>query len=366
MKNSLRRSATGLLLLVAAVLLVVAGEASRPSASDVAVHRCQNVMRRLGQTLETLNSAQMFAMTGRRHGVQLVDGRVLRYLMQHDDNAINNPLYDEIMEVEKGVSQCRYYFFFDLDRQIFERNFMLLDNRHGFIYEYRDDKFSAHGPRSTFFELCNLYETRAAYDEFSEDFLEETEATKKFKLAQARDVGIVALLARYWYLILIFGFIDFVFVDLSYMKGEHFMVKLYGLGLHLVGIMVGLSIVLIHYTGTPVPGLRDFSHLPSGSYPHGIHFLGDVVLAASFSWWAISLVAVGVAEKFSCSSFVPLVYSLAGPITLAMSESPFGGTQRIAFPVFGLVVILINAIYIKLKYQKKDSENANDFGSGEE
>jgi len=316
-------------------------------------------MWRLGRALEALGPAQMVEMSGRRHGVQLVDGRVLRYLMQHDDDVANNPLYDEIMEVEKGFSQCRYYFFFDLDRRVLERTFLLLDNRHGYVFDDRGDKFSNFGPRSTFFELCSLYETRSAYDEFSDDFLEETEATKKFKLAQKRDVGLVALLARYWYLVLLFGFIDFVFVDLGYMKGEHFMVKIYGLGLHLVGIMVGLSVVLIHYTGTPVPGLRDFSHLPSGSYPHGIHFLGDVVLAASFSWWAISIVAVGVAEKFNCSAFVPLVYSLAGPITLAMSESPSGGTQRIAFPVFGLVVILINAIYIKLKYQKKDSGNAD-------
>ncbi len=350
MKNIPRCVITRMLWLLVCLLFAVGVEASRPSASDVARRKCLEKLFELGRTLDHLTPAQMVELTGRRKGVQPVVGNVLSLLVQHKPELAS--YFNQPALSEDANQLCRYYLIFNLDRPVFERTFVLLDNQHGFKYDIRDEKFDNLGPQSLFREFCTLFDAAEASEEFSKDFLEETEYQKKFRLAKARDTGWIAIIARYWFLFVVFGFLDFYFIDLGYMKDERDPVKMYGLGLHLVCIIIALSIVPIHYTGNPVPGLRDFSHLPFGSYPQGLHFLVDVILVSSFSWWAASLVAVFSAWKFNCSTFVPLIYLLVAPMTLAMSESPFGGTQRIAFPVFGLLLMLVNAIYIKIKYRK--------------
>lgn len=351
MKNNLRRVIYLAVLVAACLLNTFEVGASRPSASEVARRRSSGVIFTLGRTIESLSTKQMAEIIDVRKGVKLIDGQVLKHLMNLDTGSESNQLYDDVMKMETGEYQCHYYCILNLDMKNLDSEFFLLDTRYGHLYGSRDEKFSNLGPRSLFKELCILTGNDELYEKYAAEFIEETENQKKQKATSARDSVYMAILTKYWLWLVIFSFLDFIFIDFSYMKKEKWPVKLYGLGLHLVCTVICLSIVTIHYTNTPIPDLRNFSHLASGSYPTKLHFMSDIILLSSFSWWAISIAATFMAPRYKCSPAIPLLYVVSTPLALAMSESPFGGSQTIAFPVCGLVIMLINAIYIRKKYQ---------------
>lgn len=352
MKNN-RRLVLYLAVIVAACLLnAFELGASRPSQSEVAKYRSLDVLFTLGRAFDSLSNKQMEEILGGRKGVKLIDGRILKHLMELDAAYEQNKLYDDVMKMEAGDYKCHYYCVFNLDMKSPESEFLLQDTRYGYNYGTRDEKLSKMGPRSLFKELCTITENDELYEKYAAEFNEDGETQIKQKAARSRDSAFMEILTKYWLWLVVFSFFDFIFIDFGYMKGEKWAVKLYGLGSHLVCTVICLSIVTIHYTYAPIPDFRRFSLLARGSYPTDLHFLSDVILIASFGWWAISIAATFLASKYKCSPAIPLLYVVSTPLALAMSESPFGGSQTIAFPLCGLFIMLINAIYIKKKYQK--------------
>jgi hypothetical protein len=351
MKNSLRQTVFLAILIIACLAPALELGASRPAPSEVAKNKSQNAVYYLGKSIESLSTEQLAEFFDRRKGVKLIDGRILKLLMDRDAEVEQNRLYDDIMALETGDHSCRFYCIFNIDMKNSDSQFFLLDTRHGHFYGSRDDQFYNLAPRDLFKKLCTLTGNDEFYEQYSTEFLNETAEQKKEKATSARNSPFMVFLAKYWFLLVLFSLGDFIFIDFSYMKTEKWPVKLYGLGLHLVCTIICLSIVTIHYTNTPIPGFRSFSHLASGCYPRELYTLSDVILVSSFSWWAISISATFLAPKFKCSPVIPLLYVVSAPMALAMSESPFKGTQSVAFPLCGLLMMFINAIYIKKKYQ---------------
>ncbi|MBU1109946.1 MAG: hypothetical protein KKB51_24910 [Candidatus Riflebacteria bacterium] len=341
-------------LIIFCLLISIVAKASRPSPRETAANRCSQTMSDLEDIFTGPFSERMVEMTGMRSGVIMIDGKVLKYLMEHDTDALRRKIYDQVAAMETGFSKCRYYCIFNLDRQVMNSSFVLVDTKHGYHgypYGIMDKKLNNFGPRSLFKELCTLFGTDEFYDRYSSDFLEETEDKKNLKTASTRDVGLPAFLARYWFVIVLLFFLDFYFIDLSYMESERVQVKDYAMGLHLVCSIMSISYVLIHYTGTPFPDVKTFLHLTKGAYPQELHFLADVTITSTFVWWPISIIAVWFAGRFNCSPVIPLLYVIAAPLALAISENPFGGIYKLAFPVCGVSIMLINAVYIKIKYK---------------
>lgn len=325
--------------------------AMRPTQSETAELNCQNLVWELGHRLEKLGDSELESLAGARRGVLPIDGCVLSQLMMRDPSPQNEALYDRIPRMESGISHCRYLCVFNLDRPRGESRLFLLDTTHGVHYDALRTRFDTPSPRGLFRQVCNLMGTPEAYETASSSFLAETEREKKRTLARSRDTGIIWYLARFWYLLLVAGFLDFWLFDLGAMKNEWLMVKLYLLGLYLVGIAISLSIVMIHFTGVPLPDVRSYVLAGPGACPREINLLGDVILALSFVWWPVSVLAVFLAQGYGSSPLAPLVYVIAAPVGLAMSESPFGGTQKAAFPVVGIALMFFYGIYVKLAYK---------------
>ncbi len=340
-------------------LTALVANATRPGADEVAKNRCLTVMWELYRSFEKLSPAQFEEMTGRRSGVQPVDHRVLQYLMAHDPQKEENELYDLVMEVEAGYSHCHYYCVFNLDRlatdTVVDHSFVILDTTHGFQRDFRDDKRSENSsPRAMFQNFCSIFNAGHEYEKYAAEFSEESEYSRKLKKAKARENPYMSGLARFWPALLVFMILDFVFIDMRYLKGQKEGLKMYCFGLHLASFIIVMSFVTLHYTGTPIPDLKSFSHLVNGAYPQELHFLSDVILFTSFGWWGISILAIFIAGEERGLSYLATFYVLFAPLTLAMSESPFRGSD--AFPLFGFLAMLLNALYVKSKAPKPDIE----------
>ncbi len=359
MKSSHTRFA-GFLALTLFLLVGLTASATRPGADEVARHRCNSVVWELFQNIERLSAAQFEEMMGRRSGVQPIDHRVLSYLLAHDPDSEGNDLYDLIMEVEKGYSHCHYYCVFNMDQTAsspyLNFSFATLDNVHGFQRDFRDNRYMSMGPRQLFKEICRVCGTEQEYEKYAADFQDETEEGRKLKKAQERNSPYMAGLAKYWQAILFLMVLDFFFIDMRYLKGQKEGLKLYCFGLHLVSSMLVLSFITIHYTGTPIPDLKSFSHLVRGAYPEELHFLSDVILTTSFAWWGISILATFIAGEEKGLAYLAALYVIVAPLGLAMSESLFiGGMEKLALPIFGLAIMLINALYVKSKAPATDT-----------
>ncbi|HOY67109.1 MAG TPA: hypothetical protein PLP29_09480 [Candidatus Ozemobacteraceae bacterium] len=346
-----------LVILAGFFLAAAAVHALRPTQSETAERRCQDLVWELGRRLEKLGDSELERLAGARRGALPIDAKVLTHLMARDSSPQDETLYDEIPRMEAGISHCRYFCVFNLDLPKDESRLFLLDTSHGVHYDALRTRFDTKSPRVLFRNVCKLMETPEAYETASASFLAETEREKKRTLARAQDTGIIWYLARFWYLLLLAGVLDFLVFDLGAMKNERTAVKLYLLGLYLAGIAISLSIVMIHFTGVPLPDVRSYILAGPDACPKEIRLLGDVILAISFAWWPVSVVAVFLAGKYGSSPLIPLAYVIAAPMGLAMSESPFGGTQKVAFPVVGIGLVFFYGIYIKLAYKsggKKD------------
>ncbi|PKL46406.1 MAG: hypothetical protein CVV42_16595 [Candidatus Riflebacteria bacterium HGW-Riflebacteria-2] len=351
MKSNLRRLTYTAVLVAACLLNTLELFAARPSGSEVARKISSTVVFRLAGKLQMLSTEQMAEILDRRKGVQIIDGRILKRLMEWDTKSESDELYDDIMRMESGNYPSHCYCIFNKDMENLDNEFFLMDTRHGHLSGLTGNSFSDVGPRSLFKELCTLTGNDEFYEKYASEFIEETETQKKQKATSARNSPFMEMLAKYGLWLLLLNFLDFIFFDLSYMKNEKWPVKLYGLGMQLVCTVVFLSIVTIHYTNTPIPGMRSFSHLASGFYPSEVHVLSDVILITSFSWWFISIAAIYLAPRYKCSPAIPMLYVVFMPMALAMSESPFGGSQIFAFPLCGMILLTINYIYIQKKYK---------------
>ncbi|MBU1108465.1 MAG: hypothetical protein KKB51_17450 [Candidatus Riflebacteria bacterium] len=351
MKSNLRRLTYTAVLVAACLLNTLELFAARPSGPEVARQISSSVFFHLASDMRMLSTEQLAQILDRRKGLQLIDGRILKLLMEWDAKSESNTLYDDIMIMESGNYPSHCYCIFNKDKENLDSEFFLLDTRHGLVYGINDDQFSSLGPRGVFKELCTLTGNDEFYEKYASEFIEETETQKKQKATSARNSPFMEMLAKYGLWLLLLSFLDFIFFDLSYMKNEKWPVKLYGLGMQLVCTVVFLSIVTIHYTNTPIPGMRSFSHLVSGFYPSEVPVLSDVILITSFSWWFISIAAIYLAPRYKCSPAIPMLYVVFMPMALAMSESPFGGSQVFAFPLCGMILLTINYIYNQKKYK---------------
>ncbi|EKD82013.1 MAG: hypothetical protein ACD_39C01522G0002 [uncultured bacterium] len=337
-------------LLLFAAFLMTAGLAlaRRPGPGEVATHRCQQTVYLLHQALERLSQTQIELLTGKKKGVQPVSARVLKFLMDCDPEVETNELFDLVMELEAGVSNCHYYIVFNFEQPFKDEVFVACDNKHAFYRNVELERDSQTSPRGLFKALCQKFDTLDAYEVYAEEFLEETDAEQqRKKVALSRNNGFIAVLASYWWLLPILGLLDFIFVDLSCLKTAGEGTKLYCLGLYMTCVMVFLSFVTIYYTNTPVPDFRDFGHLPDGSYPKELHRLSDVILYTSFGWWGISILTVAMAGNERGLRLLALSFVVFGPMAFALSEQPFGGTEKLAYPILGAVLALINAFYIR-------------------
>lgn len=340
-----------IMIITAFFMAAVTAHALKPTESETAEHRCQSLVVELGQRLEELGDAELESLAGARRGLLPIDGRVLARLMKRDPSSRDEALYDQIPRMEAGISHCRYLCVFNLDRPKGESRLFLLDTSHGVHYDALRTRFDTPSPRGLFRQVCGLMGTPEAYETASSTFLAETEREIKRTLARARDTGVIWYLARFWYLLLLAGFLDFWLFDLGAMKGEWPAVKLYLLGLYLTGIAISLSIVMIQFTGVPLPDVRSYILAGPDACPDEIHLLGDVIQTLAFAWWPVSAVAVFLAGRYGSSPLIPLAYVIAAPVGLAMSESPFGGTQKVAFPVVGIALVFFYGIYIKMAYK---------------
>jgi hypothetical protein len=330
--------------------------ATRPSPSEIAEHRCPSVLFSLGQAIDHLTQEQMVNMTGKRKGVFLVDGKILSFLMKHDEHASTNRMYENIMFMETSASQCHYYCVFNLDSPVDGNYMFLFDTKHGFNYNSARTGTVSSKPRERFKEVCAKFKLENACEKFAGEFAEETEKTKKLKTAKAKDDPFINALVRYWYVVLLLVIVEFFLTDMRFLKNHKWQLQLYLLGLNLACVIGVLSITTIFYTGTPLPGWRSFSHLIKGSYPAELHFISDLILFSSFAWWVISLIAVFFGGKFQLSPIIPLLYLVLAPLSLAMSESPFGGFQKMAFPFAMVAIALFSSIYCYFKYRTKPTK----------
>ena len=253
------------LVIVAFVMTAAALMASRPGPGEVATRRCQDTLSMLHDAFEKLSQTQIETLSGRPKGVQPVDARVLNFLMACDPDSDNNELFDLVLEMESGVSKCSYYLIFNFEKPFNDNPFAVCDNSHGFQRDLRLDIEATAGPRRRFQDLCNKFEIAEFYDTYAAEFAEETEEGKKFKAALAKKSDFLHLLTKYWWVLLVIAFFDFYFSDLKYIRHKGEGLKFYCFGLYLVCMVAVLSYSTIYYTGTPVPDLRDFGNLPTGS-----------------------------------------------------------------------------------------------------
>lgn len=350
MKNSRKLACTALLIVLClfATLVVLA---SRPSRSEVFRGMASNALMTLGNVIDYLTPEAKLAMADTRLGVKLVDGKMLQYLLEHDAGAAKNEVYDKIMKLELGEPPCRFYYVFNFDAKDRVHSFCLIDTTYGYICndELKPEEI---GPRERFKKVCNLFGVDKEYEMYSCEFLEETPGQKSLKTAKAKNFWPLELFARYWWVFMLLVFFDFFYSDLKLMKDARTPIKMYALGLQLVCGVLCLAYATVFYTNTPVPDMRDFGRLVKGSYPQELSIVSDIILIASFAWWPISIVAVFLVSRCNWSPLIPLLYVIGGPLTFAMSESPFGGSEKLALPIFGNVIMLINTVYIKIKYAK--------------
>lgn len=349
----------GICLVIAAfVMTATALMARRPGPGEVATRRCQDTLSMLHGAFEKLSQTQIETLTGRPDGVQPVDARVLNFLMACDPDPDNNELFDLVLDMESGVSKCSYYLIFNFAKPFDDNTFAVCDNSHGFQRDLRLNFEATAGPRSRFKDLCDKFEVAGFYATYAAEFAEETEEGKKFKAALANKNDFLELLTKYWWVLLVIAFFDFYFSDLKYIRHKGEGLKFYCFGLYLVCMVAILSYSTIYYTGTPVPDLRDFGHLPAGTYPRELHTLSDVILFTSFGWWLFSIVTTGISGFERSHKLLALLYVVLGPLTFALSESPFGGIQKLAFPIFGSVMALIDVFVIRSMAPEKSEDRS--------
>ena len=352
---------TGIFLFIAALVLQGAAlMARRPGADEVARQRCRETLARLHYTFENLSQTQIETLTGRPKGVQPVDARVLNFLMTCDSDPENNDLYDVVTDMETGFSKCSYYLIFNFERPFNDNAFAICDNSHGFQRNLRLDISGTAGPREHFKYLCDKFDVAVFYDTFAAEFAAETEDDKKLKAALTKRSAILDLLAKYWWALLVVAFFDFYFGDLKYIRHKREGLKFYCFGLYMASMVAILSYSTIYYTNTPVPDLRDFGRLPSGTYPPELHTLSDVILFTSSGWWLFSVLTTGVAGFERGHKLLAMIYVVFGPLTFALSEKPFGGIEKLAFPIFGSVMALIDVFVVRRMAPEKPSPSPEE------
>ncbi len=349
MSDKMQKSFFIFILTLSCMLTSIPLTATRPSMGEVAQSRCHKVMDKLEEAFATLTSQQIAEMMKMPRGVRMIDGHVLRYLIQRDPKADQNELYDIIMQMETGVSQCRYFCIFNPNNNSNKESYVLLDTSHG--HNSLAD-YSNLSPRNKFKKFCELFEVDEYYAEQAKFFLAETEKEKKLNKAKKRDIIFIRLFAQYWYVFVLLGILEFLLTDGRKLRKEALPVKLYALGLIVTCSLIGLSFATNHYTGTPLPSLRNYSNLVPGSYPNEIHLIGDIITFTSFAWWFVSIAFVFFASRYQYSILIPLAFVVGAPMSLALSEIPFGGMLSLAFPAFGILMLVVYNIYMKKFYLK--------------
>lgn len=336
------------------VFIISSLHGARPSREAVFRMMSQDLLMNLVVAFKSLTPEQFVEMTGTRRGVKMVDGNILRYLYNNDPRHKYNHIYDSVMSHESNASQVsglRFYLVFDLDREIEGRWLYLLENKHGHYYDHRALQLPPKiAPREIFANLCKLFELQDAYEQHKNDFVEVTEEQKRFEAAQKRESPFLNFIAAYWVLIMVLAFVIVFFTELKEMKDLSLAEKAYSVGLSMVCILITMSVVLIHYTGQPLPNVRANISLIEGTYPPQMFALGNAILLATFGWWALSIAAVFAGRILRLSIILPLTYVIVMPISLWLSEIPFAGPFKISFPLAAIVIALINSMSMKFPW----------------
>lgn len=356
--RSVRIIATALLMTV----FLIAGQiqARIPQSEKAAAYECRGVTRMVYKSLFMLSQEHVQVLLGAPKGIQPVTRQLLDKLLSLDPNSFNKAVYEQVMELEAGVSKCRYYIIFNFVKPFKKESFVVCDTKHAYYGDVDLENAPTTSPKGLFKSLCEKYDVLEGYELYADDFIEETHAEQlRKKYASSRSSVSMKFLATYWLLLPLLALFEFVFCTVKHLSSAGEGVKFYCLGLFISSTILVLSCVPLYYFNTPLPDSSAFILIPDGSYPKEIHKLTDVILYVSFGWWGISILTVLMAGKEQGLRMLALAYVVFGPIALSLSESPFGGNKE-ALPMLGMILIVVNVFYIKSWVSEPVSDQAQN------